>query len=92
MFTLEVEELRLLKARSLLTWDVRVRKPPGPGDCKCTAGAPQAETQECGPVASLVSTQQGIVWTEWLPSVGGQGSGAESLAGGSGCCVHPQAP
>lgn len=37
---LEVEDLRLLKARSLLTWDVRVGKRPGPGDCKRAAGAP----------------------------------------------------
>lgn len=54
-------------------------------------GSP-GRTQECGLVASLVSTPRGIVQTEGLLSGGGQGSGAESLTGGSGCPVHPQAP
>ena len=45
MFIFEVEEQRLLKARSLLTWGVRVGKRPWPGGCEhAPQGLPRQDT------------------------------------------------
>lgn len=50
---LEVEDLRLLKARSLLTWDVRIREATRAWGLQASCRGSLGRNMECGPVAVL---------------------------------------